>query len=305
MHAQYNRFELETFAKSAADAYLQGGADLNDSITKMAQENEFSHHHVDRVVQNANIMVNGSLVNSARSSGQDPRVTFPLAKSAEVMNRMGSDTHKLADMRKEAEVINLFQVSPVTMDKEALLDGTVGAKAPDPYAAHAKSVDHMKLASDFVHGTAEAKEINAASLALASRTLENLEHRALTEHSLAKEAMDLSEQELCQEINDQILYGSSPATVRDVIKNADLNKVASEFVDKLVTKVASGLQVREGTTAFVSGSLVNPEHALIQKSAAIMGHVQDAVRTKRGLDKLASAHKTAHQEYARAVREGR
>jgi hypothetical protein len=306
MHAQFNRFELENFARSAADAFLQGGADLNDSITKLAQENEFTTHHVDRVVQNANIFVNGALVSKAREGGEDPRVTFPLAKSAEINGRVHSGgSEKIASARKEAEVIDLFTVRKQASDHGALLDGTVGKMAPDPYASMAKSVDHVKLASAFVNGDADASKTDAASLSLACQTLENLEHRALTDHSLAKEAMDMSEGVLCQEIHLQLMDGNSPATVRDVIKQAELEPFVAEAMDKLVTKVAASIAAREGKSAVTDGSLINRDHPLIKKASKVKTTVERAVRMRAGLDKLSAAHSNAQREYSKAVREGR
>jgi hypothetical protein len=305
MHAQFNRFELENFARSAADAFLQGGADLNDSITKLAQENEFTSHHVDRVVQNANIFVNGALVSKAREHGDDPRVTFPMAKSAEIQNRLNGGQEKIASARKEAEVIDLFTVSKQASDHQAILDGTVGKMAPDPYGSMAQSVDHVKLAAEFVNGHPDASKVDAASLSLVCQTLENLEHRALTDHSLAKEAMDLSEQTLCEEIYTQLMEGNSPATVRDVIKQAELDPGVAEVVDKLVTKVAASIAAREGTSAVTNGSIINREHPLIKKASRVKGAVERAVRMRSGLDKLSAAHSHAQSEYAKAVREGR
>ena len=305
MHAQFNRFELENFAQSVADAFLQGGADLNDSITKLAQENDFTPHHVDRVVQNANILVNGALVSKARGGGEDPRVTFPMAKSASIQSRMNPGSEKTAGVRKEAEVIELFTVRKQASDHSAVLDSTVGKMAPDPYASMSKSVDHVKLASAFVTGEAEAESVDSASLSLACQTLENLEHRALTDHSLAKEAMDLSEQTLCEEIYLQLMEGNAPATIRDVIKQAGLEDFVAEAVDKLVTKVAASIASREGTSAVTDGSLINCEHPLIKKASKITASVERAVRMRSGLDKLSSAHSQAQREYAKAVREGR
>ena len=305
MHAQFNRFELENFARSAADAFLQGGADLNDSITKLAQENEFTTHHVDRVVQNANIFVNGALVSKARESGDDPRVTFPLAKSAEISKRIESGTEKVASLRKEAEVIDLFTVRKQASDHSAILDRTIGKMAPDPYSSMPQSVDHVKLASDFVTGNADASKADAASIGLACQTLENLEHRALTDHSLTKEAMDMSEGVLCQEIHLQLMEGNSPATIRDVIKQAGLEPFVAEAMDKLVTKVAASIAAREGTSQVTDGSLINREHPLIKKASKVKAAVDRAVLMRSGLDKLSAAHSQAQREYAKAVREGR
>lgn len=309
MSAHFNRFELENYAQSAAGLFVNEGVDLNDTITKQAEENGFTPHHVDRVVQNANIFVNAALVKEARDKGQDPRVSFPLAKSDEIQRRLNGPAAHEERLQKEAQVIDLFTVRKQAVDRSTLLDNTVGKTAPDPYAKLARSVDHVKLASSFVNApddaVEDAKTVDASSLSYACQALENLQHRALTDSNLAKNAMDIAATDLQSEIQNQILCGAAPATVRDVVKQAGLDENTAVFVDKLITKVAAGIQAREGKSAFVHGSLVNKQHPLIIKSAAVRKAVDVAIGKRKGLDKLSSAHKSAREQYVRAVREGR
>lgn len=305
MHPHLNRFELENFAKTAAQAYLDGGVGLNETITKMAREHSFTEHHVERVAQNANILVNGALVTRARSDGDDPRVTFEMAKSADINGGLQTDDD--GDMQKAAEVIDLFKVKPQKAPN--VIDRVLGKTAADPYAQHPKSVDHMQMAEAFVREPQMAEKVAGAvdsqSLSLVCQTLEDLENNALSDHNVTKLAMSETETGLRDEIHDQLLSGMAPATVREVIKHAELNKKVADYVDKLVTKVAAKLQLREGQSAFVNGSLTNAQHPLIVKSAAVMDKVDEAVRTHRGMEKLSSAHQSARVQYRQAVREKR
>jgi len=305
MHAQFNRFELENFGKLAAHAYLDEEVSLNDTITKLAREHSLNSHQIDRVSQNANIFVNGSLVSQAKEGGTDPRVAFPLAQGDEVTKRLDANGEKIATLRKEAEVFDLFTVDRQAHDPGSVLDNVLGKMAPDPYANMAKSVDHVKLASEFVTGDPMTGNVDTSTLGLVCQTLENLEQRALTDHSLNKVAMDDAESELRCEIHDQILYGLNPATVRDVIKNAKLDDQTAGYVDALVTKVAADLRAREGESSFCDRSLVNQNHSLMTKSASVMDMVKKTVTTRLGLEKLSAAHKASRAEYAKAVRDGR
>ena len=307
MHAQFNRFELENFSKMAADSYLNEGTSLNEAVIKIARDNDLNRHQVERVSQGANILVNGSLVTKAREDGDDPRVTFPLADSSTIMDGLQEHVHKAAAMRKTAEVRELFTI-PRPRETNAI-DATLGKLANDPYATGARSLDHVAVTRAYVDEPEKmdkiAGHVTAATLGLACQSLETMEHRALTDHSLAKEAMSSAEIGLRGEIHDQILSGMSPATVRDVIKNAGLDEQTAIYVDGLVTKVAARLRQREGQSAFADGSLVNKTHPLITKSATVMKSVSLAVDRRRGLDKLAEARKRARIHYAHAVREGR
>jgi hypothetical protein len=307
MPTQLNRFELENFGKMAANAYLDEGQDLNETITKLAQEHDLNGHQINRVVENSNILVNGALVTKARENHEDPRVTFPLANSAQIMEALSD--HKQASLHKEAAVKKLFTVAPADIDRQRVVDGVFGKLASDPYAHEFASRDHVVMAADFVKNaakaSADAETTTAATLSYVCATLASMENRALTDHSLAKVAMDEAESELRQEINDQILSGLSPATVRDVVKAAGLDKATSKYLDVLVTKVASGLRAREGQSAFVDRSLVNKQHPLIVKAAEVSQRVQAAVQSRQGLRKLSASHQAARLHYGRAVREGR
>ena len=307
MHVQFNRFELEGMAKKAAQSYLDDDIDLNEAIMGMAKESDLNSHQIDRVVQNANILVNGALVTRARDGGSDPRITFPLAKSAEIVSRLDADGSKMARLRKRAEVVDLFTVPG--RRAPSVIDNVLGKVAADPHAGAPKSVDPIELAATFVTEPQVADKVAAhvtsRTLGLACQTLENLEQRALTDHSLSKMAMDESEQDLRDEIHDQVLLGTAPATVRSVVKEAGLADQVAAYVDGLVTKVAARVGAREGKSAFSDTSLVNKRHPLIAKAASVLDTIDSAVTRRRGLDKLSSAHQAARVHYTRAVRERR
>lgn len=301
-----NRFELENLGKTAAQAYIHGGAKLNDTIAKLARDNDLSRHQIARVAESANILVNGALVSQARENGRDPRVTFPLADASAINPHPEVD--KAAELRKTAEVAELFRVRG-PLDRPRIVDGVFGKLAADPMAGYAVSRDHMAMAADFVKNAADAEAraptTTAATLSLVCQTLDHLRQTALTDHNLAKEAADGAEYGLRAEINDQLLSGLAPATARSVIKAAGLDATTAKYVEGLVTKIASNLRLREGHSAFGAGAVVNAGHPLITKSAAIMSTVARVADTRRGLDKLATAHQLARVHYQRAVREGR
>ena len=312
MDAQFNRFELEAFARSAADAYHDGGVELNDTITKQAQENGFTRHHVQRVAENANILVNGELVKSARANGDDPRVAFPLADAAQVWNRVsgGEEREKVAEARGLAEVFDLFSVKSTSVDGSRVIDGVLGPMAPDPYADHAVSRDHVELAGQFVKSAEladeRAKDTDAATLSLVSQTLDGLAGRARTDSEVAKVAMEQAQNDLVAEITSQIMSeGLSPATIRDVIKSASLDGEVAAVCDQMVTKAAALCDVREGRSEFGDGAVVNTNHPLIVKAAGLMNDVESAVHAGMGAETFSDAARRARDAYARAVREGR
>jgi len=300
MQAPFNRFELENFAKMAAHAYLDNNVPLNDTITKLAIEHSLNCHQIDRVSENSNILVNGTLVKKAKEQGTDPRVTFPLASRDEITLMLNEDGVKEANLKKEAEVLELFTVPKAKVNVTKIAEAVCGTIVDDPYKNLPKSVDHVKLAEDFLGGKSIQENIDIASLNLVCQTLEDLENRATIDHASTKMAMDQAECELRDEINDQLLYGLTPATIRDVVKHAQIDSITSNYVDGLITKVAANLQMREGKSSFESSSHVNDNHPLLVKSAAVMSTVNKAVTAGRGLQKIASAHKKALKLYSAA-----
>lgn len=295
-----SKFELENFGQMAAQAYLQDGVDMNDTITKLAKENSLTPDQVSRVSENANIFANGALVKKAIDTNQDPRVSFTLANAAEVNKRISSPDPGADDLRKVSELRDLY-----TIKKQGHwnLDEVLGHKSRDPYTS--RSLDPMALTQEFVRDPGTKTAADTQTLSRVCQTLDTLYHRALTDHNLAKEAMDMTEASLSEEIRDQINAGLAPATVRDVVKAANLDEVTTRYLDTLVTKVASDLKAREGKSAFAPGSLVNAQHPLIEKAASVAKSVSFAVRTRGGLEKIASAQTGATKSYLTAVKEAR
>jgi hypothetical protein len=73
---------LELLANTAAKRYLEEGTDLNDSIRKVASENDLNSHQIERVCEMANIATHQGLW---RKTAQKSNIEFPLAKAAMVI----------------------------------------------------------------------------------------------------------------------------------------------------------------------------------------------------------------------------
>jgi hypothetical protein len=304
---EFSKYDLEDFAKLAAKAYLDDGQDLNETITKLARENVLNSNHVDRVVQNANILVNGSLVKQALDGGRDPRIKFDKANSHAVARILSGDTVKEASAVRREKLASMFSVEPEK--SRSVIDEVVGLQAPDPYSGHAKSVDHVELAELYIKEPEKVASISgkltSATIGLAHQTLETLESEARRRHDLDKMAMDEAEISIRNEIHDQILNGSNPATIRDVVKTAEMDLRMKKTMDSMISKVASDLRSKEGASTFVDGSGVNANHPLIKKAFAVGDLFNRAVSSKNGFDKFASAKSSAESDLKSAMREGR
>src|SRR5690606_18387695 len=73
---------LEMLAKTAAKRYLEEGANLNDTITKIAKENDLNANQIERVCEMANIETHKGLW---AKTAQKEKISFPLADSKVVI----------------------------------------------------------------------------------------------------------------------------------------------------------------------------------------------------------------------------
>ena len=69
---------LETFAKTAAKRYVEEKAPLNDTISKLAEENDLNKAQIERVCELANIATHQALW---PKTAEKVKVAFPLADS--------------------------------------------------------------------------------------------------------------------------------------------------------------------------------------------------------------------------------
>lgn len=142
---QLNKFEIEMFAKRAAQDLLEHGRDLNDSILEIAGVNDMSREQVKRIVEAANTVANGELVKRAKVTGNDPRVSFKLADSTEVFSRMIAATPeaKFAALQSEEKLASMFKVPVV----KPVIEKT--AARSEPRLSNMKSTE---LAAAYVQG---------------------------------------------------------------------------------------------------------------------------------------------------------
>ena len=78
-----------------------------------------------------------------------------------------------------------------------------------------------------------------------------------------------------------------------------------EIVDKVITKVASGLHVREGVDAFQGDAIVNSTHPLLCGAADVVGLVKKAKASFDGLKRVTTARLQAGGHMAEAIKGGR
>jgi hypothetical protein len=104
---------LELFAKTAAKRYIQNQVPLNDTISKLAEENDLNSHQIERVCEIANIATHQALWPSATDK---VKVAFPLANARMIPKHASKDhkpeTHEKAEDRPRGHTMSDYATAP-------------------------------------------------------------------------------------------------------------------------------------------------------------------------------------------------
>lgn len=307
--ANFNRFELEAFAKRAADAYLQKGVPLNQSITKMASDQDMNADQIQRVVENSNILVNGTLVKRARLEKKDPRITFERASSQAVGEKLASQSEsaQVKEARAGRRFQAMFKIAEPSVNTQDLLDRTVGPLVDDHYGVIPTEVDPHQLAVDYVSGGEMhkcAEAISAHSLNLACEKLEEVMVHAREKRSHVLFAAEKMGHELKDSIKQHLATGTSPATLRDVVKNAGINGYMQQIADVMISDLAKVAEMREGQSVIGERTLVNTDHPIISGLRKLAQARNDLDEARSVEQKVSTAYRLARRDLTRAAGRG-
>lgn len=217
---------LEMFAKTAAKHYLQESKPLNDSIAKIAKENDLNRNQIERVCEMANIETHRGLW---QKTAQKEKIAFPLADSKVVVACACGDEDAPPDAPScdmDSDYAGPPKGIPGSGPDLATLMGV------DPDGGHnglAGGTPRQKIIIVLQKKAAE-REAKKSELLLKGMELETLEKKA---YAVVKQA---------------VLGGYSFRQVYDAACGAGLAKVANEYLpkfqDRLIGEVAGDLKQR-------------------------------------------------------------
>ncbi len=294
---QLNKFEIEMFAKRAAQDLLEHGRDLNESIMEIAGTNDLSREQTRRVVECANTIANGEMVKRAKITGSDPRVTFNLADSTVIFSKMIGEMPeaKLAQMKKVAQLGAMFcvPVAKPAMEKVASIvePGLSSMSGPELAAAYlggrnvstqSFTLGQVADAVDDLVRVADAAREKWAQLALC-------EENALAGFERAVEA--------------ELHAGLSPATIKAAMARAPVLDEHMAAGVLIVDAKAREMERVEGVSKLAATTIVDERSAVITELCTLL--LVDAERdVVLGVsEKIADAHDraTADLNAARAA----
>lgn len=286
--AQLTKFEIEMFAKRAAQEFIEHNRDMDDAIFEYAGANDLNREQIKRVVEAANTMANGELVKRAKASGGDPRVSFKLADSTRVFSRMIAESPeaKVAHERKVSTLSAMFVVPETKPQREKV------ASAP---RAKMSEMSGPELAAAYVRGeNVEGQMFTVGQLADACDDLARLQAVSSEKWAALAEAEESVLRDLARAVDDELHSGTSPAT----IKAAAARSPACDFHIKAACDVVAArareMERAEGVNKIAAHTIVDERSPVIVDTCALM--LIDAARDAvlMASEKVADAQARAH-----------
>lgn len=290
-----NRFELEQWGRQAARAYLDDGVPLNNSIAKVASMQGFTRHHVERVVQSANQIVNGLIVKEAKVNKTEPRLAFDRANSDAVMEKMAkSAPEEKARMAKQASRLDDLYRLPKSgsMEKTAsvdVLEGMFPGESQDPFDAQRGPIpEGLGHAFLFNREAAEnmAKIASYDYIKVAVDELEHVLQRSRTDAALLIDVGAFGLDKMAELIDREILNKTHPEHLKAWTKHAELSddvqSTVERMIDDRVEKLA--VYVPKDAPAMPDAFVVNREHPLMK----VAGELEQVAKNKATQDAMTS-----------------
>jgi hypothetical protein len=214
---------LELLAKTAAKRYLEEGAVLNDTIKKIAEDNDLNRHQIERVCEMANIATHQGLW---AKTAEKESVAFPLADSKAVVTVVKKTPLDSDDPESP-------KVSPSSCDSD-YMGPPKGIPTPGPSMVSMMGADPANVHNG-LHEEPEKKRI---IIILQKKAAE----RARLESEILYKGMQLEslEKKAFAAFKQSILGGDTLYDVSAAAAGAGLGKVAGEYFPKWHAELVSG-----------------------------------------------------------------
>jgi CRISPR/Cas system-associated endoribonuclease Cas2 len=240
---------LMALAKEISEAYLSGGVPLNDSLTKISEENELSVPQIQRIAEIANHETNLQLLKRS----EDRTFTFPLASAQEVTSRVRSnDMPKIAAL----DIIEALSAPIAALEKTA--------EAPlSPADIYPVTVDECRIRNVNLLLSKIASRIKVYKGDLRSQLMaeqEDIEHTLHKIAALAKEHIILNNGQLSDFLKFACGYDPDNAGLYQqvfITMKEDLMKLGAP-VDRAL--IDDDLKMPDGTLEIVNGGHILAIH---------------------------------------------
>lgn len=203
--------QLKLLADTAAKHYLEAGNNLNESIRKMASENDLNSAQIERVCELANIATHQGLW---RKTAQKESIAFDLANSRNIISTERATPDTGGDCGCSAP-------KPVSSDYNG---PPQGIPSPGPSTMSMLGVDPAKVHHGLSHEPEKKQIIVVLQKKAAERSniKSNLIVRGMELETLQKQAFEV--------VKQTILGGATFRQVYEAAAGTGLGKVAEEYL---------------------------------------------------------------------------
>jgi hypothetical protein len=192
-----------------AQKYLGGEKmdSVKSGIAKVASQNKWTAHEIERVVESANRNILVNMSKNASKKVVDPHFTFPTIKTAEIIGMLSNPPAPMAMARAPMQDVPKMIIAPTT----SMMPSMAGAVDPE----------------QFIEGGAPSKEVALMALRLLRDRVAEKKSKYCQMEMQLNEAVEKFEKMASQE-----LIGGTPIEVFAHCGAADVTaKVAKKLVD--------------------------------------------------------------------------
>lgn len=124
---------LQMYGQQFAEQFLSGKTidSVKSGITKMASDNKWNAHEIERVVESANRNILVSMSKNASKKTVDPHFTFPTIKTAEIIGMLSGGSPAMPIAR--APTVMPTPVSVQSLPIASQFPSLAGAVSPDQF----------------------------------------------------------------------------------------------------------------------------------------------------------------------------
>jgi hypothetical protein len=238
---------LELLANLAAKRYLEERTPLNNTIKKLAAENDLNHHQIQRVCEMANIATHQGLW---QKTAEKDKVAFPLADAktvVQVVKKVPSDSSPV-------------EVTPPCGDMDSDYHGPPRGLPTGPPLSSLMNADPAAGHDGLLGPTPERKQIIII-----------LQKRAGERQKLASEiiykGMELEtlEKQAYHEVKQAVMGGESFRNLLVAATSAGLSKVAAQYLPSFFSRLRTEttgrvrLQLEKEAIARAPSELISDE----------------------------------------------
>lgn len=222
-HTKIAADRLELLAKTAAKHFLEGRVPLNDSIRKIAEENDLNREQVERVCEMANISTHQGLW--AKTANKES-VAFPLADAANVVSVIAKKPLDPGDPGSPQVSCPSSVGSDYAMPPRGIPSpgpSLLGAMGADPALSHNGLTEEPEAKRTIIVIQKKAAERNALrdKILMDGIKLEELQKQAF------------------HEVKQAVMGGSSFMDLFEAANGMGLGKVAKELLPEFENRLIS------------------------------------------------------------------